>query len=76
MRRNALLAAAAASVAHAWVLPGTAPQQYLEDQIVDLKVNKLTSPRTHLGLEHYKGFPGFCKVRGPVGWGREMGGGS
>ena len=56
-----MLAAAAASVTNAWVLPGTAPQQFLEGQQIELKVNKLTSPKTHLGYENYQ--LNFCKVR-------------
>ena len=30
----------------AWVLPGTAPAQYNEGEFVELKVNKITSPKT------------------------------
>jgi transmembrane 9 superfamily protein 2/4 len=45
----------------AWVLPGTAPMQYNEGEPVELKVNKLTSPKTHLGFEHYS--LAFCRVR-------------
>lgn len=59
--RAATLAAAAAA-ALAWVLPGTSPTQYLDGAPVDLKVNKLTSPKTHLGFEYYKDMP-FCTVR-------------
>jgi transmembrane 9 superfamily protein 2/4 len=47
--------------AGAWVLPGTAPMQYEEGAPVELKVNKLTSPKTHLGFEHYS--LAFCRVR-------------
>ena len=47
--------------ARAWVLPGTAPRQFVQGARVDLKVNKLTSPRTHLGYEYYT-MP-FCRVR-------------
>jgi len=43
-----------AALSQAWVLPGTAPQQFSTGQAVELKVNKLTSPKTHLGYDNYK----------------------
>lgn len=58
--KRSLLAAAALASANAWVLPGTAPQQFLEGQQIELKVNKLTSPKTHLGYENYQ--LKFCRV--------------
>jgi len=43
------------------VLPGVAPRNYYEgiDEAVDLKVNKMTSPRTQLPYAYYS-LP-FCK---------------
>jgi hypothetical protein len=99
---RAVIAAALLGQACAWVLPGTAPQQFeqgatvrrgaadrargrapprpaverccappsprevpasrsLPPAQVELKVNKLTSPKTHLGYENYK--LKFCRVR-------------
>jgi hypothetical protein len=51
--RLLLAAAAALSAAQAWVLPGYSPQSFNEGDKVELKVNKLTSPKTHLGYEYY-----------------------
>jgi transmembrane 9 superfamily protein 2/4 len=40
-------------------LPGVAPEQFIDGQIVDLKVNKLTSVHTQLPYQYYS-LP-FCK---------------
>jgi len=58
------LVALSCSLVNSWVLPGTAPQQYTEGQQVDLKVNKLTSPSTHLGYEYYS--LAFCRPPGGI----------
>ena len=34
-------------------LPGVAPHEYAEGERVELKVNKLTSTRTHLPYDYY-----------------------
>ena len=60
MKAFFVLAALAACV-EAWVLPGTAARQFKDGAPVELKVNKITSPKTHLGYEHYS--LKFCKVR-------------
>jgi len=41
------------SVAHGFYLPGVAPQDYARDDIVNLKVNKLSSTKTQLPYEYY-----------------------
>lgn len=53
--------AALVAGAEAWVLPGTAARQFKDGAPVELKVNKITSPKTHLGYEHYS--LKFCRVR-------------
>ncbi len=73
MRACALALALALSTCNAWVLPGTAPIQYGDGETVELKVNKLTSPKTHLGYEHYS--LAFCRVRSPGGRPRRPGAG-
>lgn len=41
-------------------LPGVAPVDYVEDENVELKVNKLTSIKTQLPYDYYVGLP-FCR---------------
>jgi len=48
-----LLAVLSLSVAHGFCLPGVAPQDYARDDIVNLKVNKLSSTKTQLPYEYY-----------------------
>ena len=48
-----LLALALAITADAFYLPGVAPQDYARDDIVFMKVNKLSSTRTQLPFEYY-----------------------
>ena len=60
MKSVCVFAAAMAIGAHAWVLPGTAARQFKDGAPVELKVNKITSPKTHLGYEHYS--LRFCRV--------------
>lgn len=59
MRSLSLLAALLVAPVLAWVLPGTAPKEYADGDEVELKVNKLTSPKTHLGYDYYS-LP-FCR---------------
>lgn len=61
-----LLLAAASSAAALWILPGVAPRNYFAQDpttgnqaYIDLKVNKMTSPRTQLPYAYYS-LP-FCK---------------
>jgi transmembrane 9 superfamily protein 2/4 len=49
----ALVGLVAAQVAHGFYLPGVAPQDYARDDIVNLKVNKLSSTKTQLPYEYY-----------------------
>ena len=49
----ALLALALCVAAEAFYLPGVAPQDYARDDIVYMKVNKLSSTRTQLPFEYY-----------------------
>ena len=42
-----------ASTASAFYLPGVAPQDYQRDDIVNVKVNKLSSVRTQLPFDYY-----------------------
>ena len=49
----ALLALALCAAAEAFYLPGVAPQDYARDDIVYMKVNKLSSTRTQLPFEYY-----------------------
>lgn len=44
--------AAAAAAALAWVLPGTAPTQYQDDERVDLKVGGRECCHMHAGVGH------------------------
>lgn len=53
MKVATILALAFAASAAGWVLPGYTPQNFVEGEKVELKVNKLTSPKTHLGYEYY-----------------------
>src|SRR5262245_40703089 len=43
----------------AWVLPGTAPNEFSKGQTIEVKVNKMTSPRTQLPYPYYS-LP-FCE---------------
>lgn len=52
---QALLLAAA----DAFYLPGVAPKEYADGDKVDIKVHKLSSPKTHLPYDYYS-LP-FCK---------------
>ena len=49
----ALLALALCVAAEAFYVPGVAPQDYARDDIVYMKVNKLSSTRTQLPFEYY-----------------------
>ena len=49
----ALLALALCAAAEAFYLPGVAPQDYARDDIVYMKVNKLSSTKTQLPYEYY-----------------------
>ena len=63
MTRLVLIAlVAAAGVwrrADAYYLPGVAPKEFAQGEKVELKVNKLTSTRTHLPYDYYS--QKFCK---------------
>eukprot|EP00217_Crustomastix_stigmatica_P010071 CAMPEP_0183796094 /NCGR_PEP_ID=MMETSP0803_2-20130417/8158_1 /TAXON_ID=195967 /ORGANISM="Crustomastix stigmata, Strain CCMP3273" /LENGTH=637 /DNA_ID=CAMNT_0026040699 /DNA_START=40 /DNA_END=1953 /DNA_ORIENTATION=+ len=50
---GALVLAAALCAADAFYLPGVAPQDYSRDDIVNVKVNKLSSTKTQLPYEYY-----------------------
>lgn len=60
-----LVLAVASSAAALWILPGVAPRNYFAQDAngnqayIDLKVNKMTSPRTQLPYAYYS-LP-FCK---------------
>ena len=56
-------AALSASQVGAFYLPGVVPKQFLAGEKVPVKVNSLTSIRTHLPYDYYK-LP-FCKVPHP-----------
>mmetsp|Transcript_135274 Transcript_135274/g.201175 ORF Transcript_135274/g.201175 Transcript_135274/m.201175 type:complete len:626 (+) Transcript_135274:22-1899(+) len=47
------------SVAHAFYLPGVAPKEYVDGELVPLKVNKLVSAKTQLPYPYYS-LP-FCQ---------------
>jgi len=53
------LLAVAATISHAFYLPGVAPMEYSEGAIVEMKVNKLTSVKTQLPYGFYT-LP-YCK---------------
>ena len=63
VRHRALVAALVAALvprrAHGFYLPGVAPQDYERDDLVYIKVNKLTSTVTQLPYEYYS-LP-YCK---------------
>jgi len=46
-------------VADAFYLPGVAPRQFMDGDKVDIRVHKLSSPRTHLPYDYYS-LP-FCR---------------
>ena len=46
--------------ANAFYLPGVAPQDFERDDLVNLKVNSLTSMKSHLPRDYYTDLP-FCK---------------
>merc|ERR1740130_1662876 len=48
-----------AVVADAFYLPGVAPREYADGDRVEIRVHKLSSPRTHLPYDYYS-LP-FCK---------------
>ena len=48
------------SSSHAFYLPGVAPQDFERDDLVNLKVNSLTSMKSHLPRDYYDHLP-FCK---------------
>jgi transmembrane 9 superfamily protein 2/4 len=50
----------ALAVAVSGYLPGMSPRDYSKDELVDLKVNKLTSVKTQLPYDFYDGLP-FCR---------------
>lgn len=56
----ALLLLAALRLGNAFYLPGVVPKQFMPGEKVPVKVNSLTSIRTHLPYDYYK-LP-FCKV--------------
>ena len=58
--RHLLLAAALAGVP-AFYLPGVAPKEYLENEKVEVKVNKLSSSVTQLPYDYYN--LAFCKPK-------------
>merc|ERR1719421_1017939 len=45
--------------AHGFYLPGVAPREYADGDKVEIKVHKLSSPKTHLPYDYYS-LP-FCK---------------
>jgi transmembrane 9 superfamily protein 2/4 len=47
------------AVSQAFYLPGVAPQNFLDGEAVELKVNKLTSVKTQLPYKYYDKLP-FC----------------
>ena len=59
-RALACVAVASLQLAGAFYLPGVVPKQFLAGEKVPVKVNSLTSIRTHLPYDYYK-LP-FCKV--------------
>lgn len=52
------------AVAQGWYLPGVAPVNYKDDDLVELKVNKLTSVHTQLPYKYYS-LP-FCEPNGII----------
>ena len=46
--------------ANAFYLPGVAPQDFEREDLVNLKVNSLTSMKSHLPRDYYTDLP-FCK---------------
>ena len=49
----------ALSAVDAFYLPGVAPREYADGEGVEIRVHKLSSPRTHLPYDYYS-LP-FCK---------------
>merc|ERR1711998_565952 len=62
--RSAWLLLAAASCAHGFYLPGVAPREYKDGDVVDVKVNKLTAQRSPLPYDYYS-LP-FCKPKAGI----------
>mmetsp|Transcript_7062 Transcript_7062/g.9181 ORF Transcript_7062/g.9181 Transcript_7062/m.9181 type:complete len:653 (+) Transcript_7062:144-2102(+) len=66
------LAAAAASTANAFYIPGVAPQTFSREQEVPLKINTLTSTKTQIPRDYYR-LP-FCQPQGgPVAASENLG---
>ena len=72
-----LLLALLALPCNAFYLPGVVPKQFEANEVLPVKVNSLTSVKTHLPYDYYK-LP-FCSVSGVLhgslgregrGWGR------
>eukprot|EP00727_Mastigamoeba_balamuthi_P004264 m51a1_g13835 putative transmembrane 9 superfamily member 4-like (637) ;mRNA; r:508119-510590 len=59
--RTVLGLAVVLAVAHAY-LPGISPHDYSKGDVVDLKVNKLTSVKTQLPYDFYDALP-FCRPK-------------
>merc|ERR1719331_2851555 len=59
MKSDFLLVALLAAAADCFYLPGVAPREYAEGDKVEIKVHKLSSPKTHLPYDYYS-LP-FCK---------------
>ena len=55
----AIIASSSNHAAHAFYLPGVAPKEYAEGSRVEIKVHKLSSPKTHLPYDYYS-LP-FCQ---------------
>eukprot|EP00958_Prasinococcus_capsulatus_P027601 scaffold5681_cov377-Prasinococcus_capsulatus_cf.AAC.19 len=53
MNLAVVLVVASAAITQAFYLPGVAPQDYAKDDLISLKVNKLTSIKTQLPYEYY-----------------------
>ena len=47
------------ALVEAFYLPGVAPKEYAEGSRVEIKVHKLSSPKTHLPYDYYS-LP-FCQ---------------
>ena len=59
VRLSALPCRSQASGAQAFYLPGVAPKEYQDGDRVDIRVHKLSSPKTHLPYDYYS-LP-FCE---------------